>query len=135
MNKVTFIGRMVKDIEIATTAGGATVGKFTLAVNRRFKREGQPEADFFKVTVWNKIAENMAKYTSKGSQIGVSGRIEIDTYEKDGVKHYVTNVIGEEIEFLGGKSGNVTQNNTNSTNNTNDGFDGAWSESGEDIPF
>lgn len=105
MNKVTLVGRLTKDPELKFTPGaGTAVTTFTIAVNRRFKREGQPDADFIPVVVWGRMAEVTANYMSKGRQIGISGRIETRSYEaKDGTRRYVTEVIAEEVEFLGNK--------------------------------
>lgn len=112
MNKVTLIGRLTKDPELKFTPGtGTAVTTFTLAVNRRFKKEGQPDADFIPIVVWGKLAENVANYMSKGRQIGISGRIQTRNYEaQDGTRRYVTEVIAEEVEFLGNKtSGQATE--------------------------
>lgn len=103
INKVVLIGRMTKDPELAFTPGaGTAVTKFTLAVNRRFKKDGQTEADFIPVVVWGKQAENTANYMTKGKQVAVSGRIETRSYEaKDGSgKRYVTEVVSDEVHFL-----------------------------------
>lgn len=106
MNKTTLVGRITRDPELKFTPGaGTAVTTFTLAVNRKFKKEGQPEADFIPVVVWGKMAENVAQYMSKGRQIGICGRIETRSYEaKDGTKRYVTEVIAEDVEFLGNKT-------------------------------
>lgn len=101
INKVVLIGRLTKDPELSFTNSGVAVCKFTVAVNRRFKKEGQQEADFIPVVVWNKQAESTSNYMSKGSLIGISGRIETRSYEaKDGTKRYVTEVVAEEVSFL-----------------------------------
>ena len=106
MNKTTLVGRLCADPELKFTPGnGTAVTTFTLAVNRRFKKEGQPEADFIQVVVWGKQAESTANYMRKGSQIGISGRIQTRNYEaQDGTRRYVTEVIAEEVEFLGSKN-------------------------------
>ena|SRR3712207_4642208 len=112
MNKVTLIGRLTKDPNLRFTPGaGTAVTTFTLAVNRKFKKEGYPEADFIPIVVWGKMAENTANYMAKGGQVGIAGRIETRSYEKDGTRHYVTEVIAEEVEFLGNKQG-VSENET-----------------------
>jgi single-strand DNA-binding protein len=99
MNKVTIIGRMVKDPELKFTPGnGTAVTTLTLAVDRRKKEDG---ADFIPVVVWGKQAENTAQYTTKGSLLAVAGRIQVRTYDaKDGSKRYVTEVVAEEVQFL-----------------------------------
>lgn len=114
MNKVILVGRLTSDPELKLVPGsGKAVTNFTIAVDRRFKREGQPEADFIPVVVWGKQAEATANYMTKGKQIAVSGRIEIRSYEaKDGTKRYVTEVIADEVQFL--EWGNKQSNNDNS---------------------
>ena len=76
INKTVLIGRLTKDPELKFASTGTAVTTFTVAVNRRFKREGQQEADFIPVVVWGKQAESTANYMSKGKLIGISGRIE-----------------------------------------------------------
>lgn len=102
MNKVVLNGRPTKDPELKFAQGtGTAVVTFTLAVNRRFKREGQPEADFIQVVVFGKVAEACANYTAKGKLISVSGSIQTRNYDaKDGTKKYVTEIISDEVEFL-----------------------------------
>ena len=102
MNKVTLIGRLTKDPELKYTAGaGTSVTTLTLAVDRRFTKDGQKEADFIPVVIWGKQAESTAPYVSKGKLVGVAGRIPTRSYDaKDGTKRYVTEVIAEEVQFL-----------------------------------
>lgn len=100
MNSVNIVGRLTKDIEITKTQGGTSVGKFTIAVNRKFKQEGQPEADFIRCIAWGKTTEIMAQYLSKGSQLGVTGRIQTGSYDKDGKTVYTTDVVVESFDFL-----------------------------------
>ena len=105
MNKVCLIGRLTKDIELKATQSNAKVANFTLAVNRRFVKEGQEQtADFINIIAWGKTAEFCDKYFGKGQQIGVSGRIQTRTWDDDqGKKHYVTEVVAEEVDFADGK--------------------------------
>ncbi|MBU3195682.1 single-stranded DNA-binding protein [Clostridium algidicarnis] len=102
MNKIIIIGRWTKDPELKFTPGnGTAVVQGTLAVDRRFKKEGQPGADFIPVVIWGKQAEATANYSSKGKLIAISGRIQTRTYDaKDGTKRYVTEVVAEEVQFL-----------------------------------
>lgn len=102
MNKVVLIGRLTKDPELRFTPGnGTAVATFTLAVDRRFSKDGQREADFIPIVVWGKQAESTANYMSKGKLMGVSGRIQTRSYEaKDGTRRYATEVIAEEVKFL-----------------------------------
>ena len=103
MNTVIMMGRLTKDPEIRFTATGMQVASFTLAVNRRFAKE-EPRADFFKITAWNKTAEFVGKYFTKGQQVLVSGRLENRSWEDNtGVKRYATDVIAEEVYFADSK--------------------------------
>lgn len=123
MNKAILAGRMVRDPEIKNTTTGKAVANFTLAVDRRFKnQDGQKEADFINCQAWGKTAEVLGQYTQKGSRIGVVGRIQVRSYDgNDGVKHWVTEVVVEELEFLESKKdGNSNNTNTQqSSDNTN----------------
>ena len=105
MNKVILMGRLTRDPEVRyTTNNNTLVCTFSLAVNRRFKSEGQPDADFINVVAWSKTAEFCSKYFTKGQQVGVIGRIQTRNYDdKDGKKVYVTEVIAEEAYFADSK--------------------------------
>ena len=102
MNKIFLIGRLTKDPELRYTSSGAAVCSFTLAVNRRFTNQnGEKEADFINIVVWNKVAESCAKYLSKGRQTAVEGRLQIRSYDdKDGQRRWVTEVVADNVEFL-----------------------------------
>lgn len=111
INKVVLTGRLTKDPELKFTPGsGTAVISSTLAVNRRFKKEGQPEADFINIVIWGKQAESVANYQSKGSLLGIVGRLETRSYDaQDGTKRYITEVQVEEVDFLGSKKNNSSQ--------------------------
>ena len=145
MNKVVLIGRLTKDPELKFTPGtGTAVATFTLAVDRRFKKEGQQSADFIPVVVWGKTAENTANYMSKGKLMSVAGRIETRSYEaKDGGRRYVTEVVADEVSFLewgGNKSSgmNTGMGSHNEPSIPSDYFGGGDMtpiDDGEDMPF
>ena len=118
MNKVFLIGRITKDLELKTTPSGVSTTTFSVAVNRNFKnKEGVIEADFFNIVAWRRQAENVSKYCTKGSQICVEGRLQSRSYDaQDGTKRYVTEVIADNIEFLGTKK--ESQNGDSYTRNT-----------------
>lgn len=102
INKTVLVGRITKDIELKKTPNGASVIQFTLAVNRKVK-QGQ-DADFIQCTAWNKTAELMAQYLSKGALVGIDGHIQTRNYDdKDGKKVYITEVIAESVAFLESK--------------------------------
>lgn len=104
MNSVNLIGRLTKNVELLT-AGENKYIRFNLAVNRKFKNnEGEYDADFISCVAWNKTAELIAEHFGKGSEIGISGRIQTGSYEKeDGSKVYTTDIIVESITFIGSK--------------------------------
>lgn len=101
INNVILVGRLTKDIEIRQTTSGSKTTSFTLAVNRKNKQQGQPDADFINCVAWNKTAELMAQYLHKGSLIGVEGRIQTRNYEnQQGQRVYVTEVVTDSVQFL-----------------------------------
>ena len=108
MNKVILIGNLTKDPEHKTTPNGISVTTFTVAVQRRMKNaEGKYDADFINIVAWRSTADFVAKYFEKGSRIGIVGNIQTRSYEdKHGEKRYITEVIADEVEFVGGKSEN-----------------------------
>lgn len=108
MNKCILVGRLTRDPEVKNTTSGRAVASFTLAVDRRFKnKDGQKEADFIPIVFWGKQAELVGQYLSKGSQIGVSGRLQVRSYDaQDGTKRYVTEVIGDELNFISASKNN-----------------------------
>lgn len=105
MNRVILAGRLVRDPEVRYTQTGKAVASFTLAVNRRFVRNAdQQQADFIPIVVWDKLAEICGNNLVKGSQILVEGRMQIRSYDaQDGSKRYVTEVIAQDIEFMGSR--------------------------------
>lgn len=104
MNNVNLVGRITKDLELKYTASGMATLRFTVAVNRTSKKEGQPTADFINCVAFSKQAENLANYQGKGSLVGVEGRIQTGSYEgQDGKKVYTTDVIANMVHFLGNK--------------------------------
>jgi len=114
MNKVVLIGRLTRDPDLRYTDQGTPVASFSLAVNRRKQKDKPQEADFIRCVAWGATGENLSKYQSKGSQIAVHGRIQTGSYEdKDGKKVYTTDVIAEEIEYLGSKKDNQSNNDSN----------------------
>lgn len=104
MNNVSLLGRVCKDIELKQTQSGTAVVSFTIAVNRRFVKEGQPKADFINCVAWRGTAEFIAKYFGKGKMIGIVGSLQTGKYDKDGQTHYTTDVIVDEAYFAGGKN-------------------------------
>lgn len=107
INNVVLVGRLTKDPELRYTPSGVANCRFTVAANRPFKSEnGEAEADFINCVAWRKQAENLANFMRKGAQIGVIGRIQTGSYEKDGARVYTTDVVAESIQFLESRNAN-----------------------------
>ncbi len=128
MNKVFLIGRLTRDPELRYTGSNLPVATFSLAVNRNYTTQsGEREADFINIVVWRKQAENVKNYLSQGSQVAIEGRIQTRSYDdNNGQKRYVTEVIADNVEFIGSRSSSNNSNNTNTTdmnqsNNVNSG--------------
>ena len=102
MNKWIAMGRFTDDPEVRRT-NSTTIASFRLAVDRRFKRDGQPEADFFRCVSFGKQAEFIENYMHKGTKVVVEAEVQNDNYEKDGVKHYGTSMVINSIEFAESK--------------------------------
>lgn len=128
MNKAILIGRLTKDPEMRYTQSGKAVASFTLAIDRPFRDEnGNKATDFIPIVAWGKIAELCAKYLNKGRQTAITGRIQTRTYQAtDGTKRYVTEIIAEELEFIG--------NRETTSQNQNDSFTNDFTEI-TDEPF
>lgn len=110
MNAVQLVGRFTHDPDVRYTNGGATVARFSIAVDRRFAKEGEQTADFINVVAFGKTAEFIEKYFHKGQRIGVVGRIQTGSYRnKDGATVYTTDVVAENVEFVESKGGNNQQ--------------------------
>lgn len=117
MNKVILLGRLTRDPETRyTQTSNMQVTSFALAVNRRFVKQGEErQADFINCVAWNKTAEFVSKYFKKGQQVGIIGRIQTRNYDDEqGIKHYVTEIIAEEVYFAGDKK-DATQNEVQAT--------------------
>lgn len=139
MNKVILIGRLTKDVELRyTQTNNTAVASFSLAVNRKFVKSGEErQADFFNIIAWNKLAENISKYLFKGNQVAISGRLETRSWDdQNGQKHYVTEVIAEEIDFIGNKNKQNNEAILNSPTPINKNDDTSdFICNGDDLPF
>ena len=112
MNKVFLIGRLSRDPELRHTTSGTAVCQINVAISRPVTQGSEPQTDFINVVVWNKQAENVARYLSKGRQIAIEGRIQTRNYDNnEGKRTYVTEVIASNVEFLGSANDNNRANN------------------------
>lgn len=140
MNKVILSGRLTKDPEVRYTQTNNTmVASFTLAVNRTYVKQGEErQSDFISIVAWNKQAERASQYLQKGRKVNIAGRIQTRTWEDDKkVKHYVTEVICDEMEFLDSKKEGTMLNNTDTEDSPNTANEDSTEEilSGDDLPF
>jgi len=104
MNKVILMGRMTKDPELSQSPSGVSLTRFSIAVNRRFAKEGQQQADFINCIAWRQTAENICKFFTKGSMIAIVGSIQTRSWDgQDGKKQYATEVMVDEFYFTGEK--------------------------------
>lgn len=104
MNNLTIIGNLVRNPELMTTQSGSTVCSFTVAVNRRKKVQGQPDADLFRVSAWNQLGENCQKYLAKGRKVSVVGSVSVHAYSMpDGKPGASLEVMANDVEFLSSK--------------------------------
>jgi len=142
MNKVILMGRLTKDPEVRYTQTNNTlVASFSLAVNRRFARQGEErQADFINIVAWSKTGEFCSKYFKKGQQVGIIGRIQTRNWDDDqGQKHYVTEVVAEEAYFADsrrdGENASNGFENTFGENIANNSEFQVTSGSDDDLPF
>ena len=141
MNKVILIGRFTRDPEIRYTQSGACSATFSVAVDRKYKQEGQPDADFPRVVAWGKTAEFIEKYFRQGMKIVIEGRIQTGKYtSKEGQTVYTTDVVAESVEFAESKSSGSSSGGKQSSNKPKVDDDG-WMdipdgfESDDGLPF
>jgi single-strand DNA-binding protein len=105
MNRLTIIGNLVRDPELRTVGSGINVCTFTVAVNRRKKAEGQPEADFFRVSAWRGLAETCSKYLAKGRKVAVVGSVSAQAYMgSDGTAKASLELTADDVEFLSSRN-------------------------------
>jgi single-strand DNA-binding protein len=137
MNKVLLIGRLIKDVEMRYSASNDTaIARYTLAVNRPFKREGEPEADFLPCVAFNKTAEFAEKYLAKGIRVAIEGRIQTGSYTNGkGKKVYVTEIVVERQEFLEKKTRHSQPEANAAANNSENAFMDIPDGIDEELPF
>lgn len=123
-NKAFLVGNLTRDPEMRFTGSGLAVTRFTIAINR-ISRSDKNEADFIRIVTWRKLAEFCGEYLAKGRSVAITGRLQIDSYEKDGRKKYSAEVIAEDVQFLSKKN----DFNTNKKNSS------SIEEENNDIPF
>lgn len=133
MNSVILIGRLTKDPEVRYTASQMAVASFTLAIDRPTGKDGEKHADFPRITVFGKQAENCERYLSKGRMVAVQGRIQTGSYkDKDGKTVYTTDVVADRVEFLGSNNG---EKNEKESYTERAEMPDSFTEIDDDVPF
>lgn len=143
INNVVLVGRLTKDPELKMTSSNTPFVNFSLAVNRSFTNQaGEREADFINCTIWNRAAENLAKYMRQGSLVGVEGRIQTRNYENEqGQRVYITEVVVNQLQYLETRRDNDQPRSQQQTQtHSNDSQDEYYETSKklvaeEDLPF
>ena len=135
LNRVVLIGRLTKDPELRYSPSGVAVTNFTLAIDRKFKNaQGEKETDFIPCVMFKQLAELCANYLAKGKLASVDGRIQVRTYnDKDGQKHWITEVVAEDVHFLSPKDGG--SGSSESLSSSGKGSFGHEVNLDDDIPF
>lgn len=132
INDVVLVGRLTKKPELKFITNGTKYSQFIVAVQRKFKNQnGEYESDFINCLMWSTAAENFINFTNKGSLVGIEGRIQTRSYEKDGVKKYIQEVVAENFSLLESKK--VTESRSNAAQPIEENpFNGV---SDDDLPF
>lgn len=105
MNNVCLVGRLTRDPELRTTSSGIANCRFSIAVDGRPGQNGEPHTDFINIVVWRNQAENVSKYCTKGSMVGITGRIQTGSYQaSDGSTRYTTDVVADNVRFLSSRN-------------------------------
>lgn len=136
MNNVSLIGRLTADPELRRTQSGLATTRFTVAVDRRFAKQGEEkQTDFINIVAWRQTAEFICKYFTKGQRIALTGSIQTGSYTaNDGTKRYTFDVVADSVEFTEKKQQNGNYGN-NSNININPADDFAAIPADEDLPF
>lgn len=133
MNKFITTGRVANDVEIRQSTNGNTVARFNFAVRKNFKKDNEPDADFFKCVVFGKLAEVFDRNVSKGTKLLLEGEMRNDNYEKDGVKHYGMQYVVNSMGFCESKA--TDGNNSAPAQTDSAGFPDASDDIDSDLPF
>jgi len=140
LNRAQIIGNLGGDPDMKYTPSGAAVCSFSVATTEKWVKDGQKQekTTWHRIVVWGKTAEACAKYLAKGRQVYIDGRIETREYEKNGQKRYITEIVAQDVQFLGGGKGERREDDSptaergrSASSNSGSGYGGA----DEDIPF
>lgn len=139
VNKVIVVGNLGADPELKTTEGGTPVCRLSVATTRvwtnKSTNEKQQETEWHRITVWGKQAEHCEKYLAKGRQVYVEGRLRTSSYDKEGQKHYSTEIVADIVQFLGGKGDGGGQGGSDGGGGNQGGGGHQPVDPDDDIPF
>ena len=135
MNSVILIGRLTQDPQATTLDSGHSYCRFSIAVNRRFSRNGESQADFINIITWDALAQNCVKYLVKGSQVAVQGSIQTGSYERDGVKRSTFDIRADQVEFLSRANSNGTGDAAAPKSTKDTAIDELKEVEDDDMPF
>ncbi|MCH5160240.1 MAG: single-stranded DNA-binding protein [Clostridiales bacterium] len=136
MNSVILIGRLTQDPQASTLDSGHSYCRFSIAVNRRYSRNGENQADFINIITWDALAQNCVKYLVKGSQVAVQGSIQTGSYERDGVRRQTFDVRADQVEFLSRATGASATNGAGEAKPARDAaIDELKEVDDDDMPF
>lgn len=135
MNKVILMGRLGRDPEVrySQSANPIAVARYSLAVRKPFAKQGEPEVDFFNIVAFGKAGEFAEKFFKKGQMVAVVGRLQTNTWDKDGVKHTSVDIVVEEQHFAEGKRN--TSEGTSASSDTSSNWPTPTMEEDDDLPF
>lgn len=140
MNSLNLVGRLTKDVDVTVSENGTNVGKFIVAVNRPFAKEGKQQADFITCVAFGKVALNLSKYCGKGSQISLEGKVQSFSYDKNGETKFGMNVVANNIQFLSHPQNDQEQGQDKNNSDEPSGDSSSFEQAGEpidgsDLPF
>ena len=137
INRVVMVGRLTKDMELSYSQSSTAIGKFSIAVGRRYKKgdETVEETSFFDCTIFGKTADALKQYLVKGKQVAIEGSLKQDRWEKDGQKHSRVSIICSNIQLLGGKQEGSAGENKSEFAKAYEAQESGGDEFPEDIPF
>lgn len=136
MNSINLVGRLTKDVSVTISDKGTNIGRFVIAVNRPFAKEGQQQADFINCVAFGKTALNLSEYCGKGSLISMNGKVQSFSYEKDGERVFGMNIVAENIQYLETRNKNDNHNpSVNDNNNVVPASEGTEINADDELPY
>lgn len=136
MNRITLIGNLTNNPDVAATPSGISRSKFSIAVNRRYSKDGEKTVDFFNIVAWRGLADNCNKYLQKGKKVAVVGELQTDKYtDKNGIERVQYQIVADEVEFLSPNERTAqASGDSENPNSSADTFTDV-SDSGDTLPF